>query len=235
MQTNDNIYTRTEMLLGIEAVAKLRASRVIVFGVGGVGGYAVEALVRAGVGRITLVDHDRVSVTNINRQIIATSSTVGLYKVEAMKARILDINPDTEVTPLALEYSEENADSFNLTDYDLVLDCIDSVRAKIHLILSAKRGGVPIISSMGAGRRLDPARFRITDISKTHTDPLAKAVRVGLRKEGVNSLTVVFSDEEPLPPSPSGIPASISFVPASAGLVMAGEAVKVLTSAAESR
>ena len=235
MQTNDNIYTRTEMLLGIEAVAKLRASRVIVFGVGGVGGYAVEALVRAGVGKIALVDHDRVSVTNINRQIIATESTVGLYKVEAMKDRILDINPSAEVIPLPLEYNEASADVFNLTDYDLVLDCIDSVKSKIHLILSAKRGGVPIISSMGAGRRLDPTRFRITDISKTHTDPLAKAVRVGLRKAGVNSLTVVFSDEEPLPPSPSGVPASISFVPGSAGLVMASEAVKVLTSSAEER
>ena len=227
MQTNDNIYTRTEMLLGIEAVAKLRASRVIVFGVGGVGGYAVEALVRAGVGSITLVDHDRVSVTNINRQIIATSSTVGLYKVEAMKARILDINPDTEVTSLALEYSEENADSFNLTDYDLVLDCIDSVRAKIHLIFSAKRGGVPIISSMGAGRRLDPARFRITDISKTHTDPLARAVRSGLRKVGINHLPVVFSDEPPVHTG-TRTPGSVAFAVGAAGLAMASYAVREL-------
>ena len=230
MQTNDNIYTRTEMLLGKEGVERLRAARIIVFGVGGVGGYAVEALARAGVGDITLVDFDRVSVSNLNRQIIATHSTVGMYKTEAMRNRILDINPSAAVTAIAAEYTEESSADFRLNEYDLVLDCIDSVRSKISLIAAAKAVGVPIISSMGAGSKLDPTRFRIADISKTHTDPLAKAVRTGLRKIGITSLTVVFSDEEPIRHDGERTVGSVSFVPSAAGLVMASGAVKILIS-----
>ncbi|MBR2342779.1 MAG: tRNA threonylcarbamoyladenosine dehydratase [Clostridia bacterium] len=229
MQTNDNIYTRTEMLLGKEGVERLRASRVIIFGVGGVGGYATEALARAGVGNITLVDFDRVSVSNLNRQIIATHSTVGMYKTEAMRDRILDINPSAAVTAVTAEYTEETSTDFKLGEYDLVLDCIDSVRSKISLIAAAKAAGVPIISSMGAGSKLDPTRFRVADISKTHTDPLAKAVRTGLRKLGITSLTVVFSDEEPIRRDGERTVGSVSFVPSAAGLVMASEAVRMLT------
>lgn len=221
----DSIYTRTEAMLGKEAVGRLQGARIIVVGVGGVGGFAVEALARAGVGSITVVDSDTVAPSNLNRQIIATHSTLGMLKVEAIKQRIVDINPDAEVKTLPIFYDESAADSVDLSAYDYVLDCIDSVRSKLLLIERAHASGTPIISSMGAGNKLDPTRFRIVDISKTHTDPLAKAVRVELKRRGINHLKVVWSDEPPVRVG-SRTPASVSFVPSAAGIVMAGEVIK---------
>ena len=226
MDNKDTIYTRTEMMLGTEAVEKLRAAHVAVFGVGGVGGFTVEALCRAGVGKITLVDSDRVAVSNINRQIIATHSTVGMYKTEAMRERIRDINPECEVVIYNQFYSAETPVSLEGVDY--VADCIDSVKSKLHLISEATAGGVRVISSMGAGNKLDPTRFTVADISKTHTDPLAKVIRTELRKRGINHLKVVFSDEPPINPSGERTPGSISFVPSVVGLIIAGEIIKDL-------
>ncbi len=225
---NDTVYTRTEMMLGKEAVDKLRSAHVAVFGVGGVGGFTVEALARAGVGKITLIDADRVSVSNINRQIIAVHSTVGMYKTEAMRERIRDINPECLVTVYNEFYSEEN--DIPLSDFDYVADCIDSVRSKLHLVTSATNSGVRIISSMGAGNKLDPTRFTVSDISKTHTDPLAKVMRTELRKRGINHLKVVFSDEPPINPSGERTPGSVSFVPSVVGLIIAGEIIKDIVS-----
>ena len=224
MENKDTIYTRTEMMLGGESVEKLKGSHVAVFGVGGVGGFCAEALCRAGIGKLTLIDADRVSVSNINRQIIATHSTVGKFKTEAMKERIADINPDCEVICISEFYSEENA--ISLERFDYVADCIDSVKSKLHLITEAKKYSVPIIASMGAGNKLDPTRFTVADISKTHTDPLAKVIRTELRKRGINHLKVVFSDEPPINPSGERTPGSISFVPSVVGLVIAGEIIK---------
>ena len=226
MENKDSIYTRTEMMLGEDAVKKLKGAHVAVFGVGGVGGFTVEGLCRAGVGKITLIDSDRVAVSNINRQIIATHSTVGMYKTEAMLARIRDINPECEVVIYNEFYSEENPISLDGIDY--VADCIDSVRSKLHLITEATRSGVRVISSMGAGNKLDPTRFCVADISKTHTDPLAKVIRTELRKRGINHLKVVFSDEPPINPSGERTPGSISFVPSVVGLIIAGEIIKDL-------
>ena len=211
-------------MLGTEAVEKLKGAHVAVFGVGGVGGFTVEALARAGVGKITLIDSDRVAVSNINRQIIATQSTVGMYKTEAMRQRIRDINPECEVIIYNQFYSEETPVSLDGIDY--VADCIDSVRSKLHLITEATNSGVRVISSMGAGNKLDPTRFTVADISKTHTDPLAKVIRTELRKRGINHLKVVFSDEPPINPSGERTPGSISFVPSVVGLIIAGEIVK---------
>ena len=224
MENKDTIYTRTEMMLGEAAVDKLRSAHVAVFGVGGVGGFCVEALARAGIGKITLIDADRVAVSNINRQIIATNATVGQYKTEAMKTRIADINPGCEVITYEEFYSEENPIPLDGIDY--VADCIDSVRSKLYLITEAKAAGIPIISSMGAGNKLDPTRFTVADISKTHTDPLAKVIRTELRKKGINHLKVVFSDEMPINPSGERTPGSISFVPSVVGLIMSGEIIK---------
>ena len=224
MDKQDTIYTRTEMMLGTEAVEKLKGAHVAVFGVGGVGGFTVEALARAGVGKITLIDSDRVAVSNINRQIIATQSTVGMYKTEAMRERIRDINPECEVIIYNQFYSEEAPVSLDGIDY--VADCIDSVRSKLHLITEATNSGVHVISSMGAGNKLDPTRFTVADISKTHTDPLAKVIRTELRKRGINHLKVVFSDEPPINPSGERTPGSISFVPSVVGLIIAGEIIK---------
>lgn len=224
MDKQDTIYTRTEMMLGSEAVEKLKGAHVAVFGVGGVGGFTVEALARAGVGKITLIDSDRVAVSNINRQIIATQSTVGMYKTEAMRERIRDINPECEVIIYNQFYSEETPVSLDGIDY--VADCIDSVRSKLHLITEATNSGVRVISSMGAGNKLDPTRFTVADISKTHTDPLAKVIRTELRKRGINHLKVVFSDEPPINPSGERTPGSISFVPSVVGLIIAGEIIK---------
>lgn len=224
MKTQESIYTRTAMMLGDEAVKRLKTSHVAVFGVGGVGGFTVEALVRAGVGKITLVDADRVSVSNINRQIIALNSTVGKYKTEAMRDRIADINPDCEVITVSEFYSKEN--SIDLSSFDYIADCIDSVKSKIYLISEAKAKGISIISSMGAGNKLDPTRFKVADISKTHTDPLAKVMRTELRKRGVNHLKVVFSDEPPINPTGERTPGSVSFVPSVVGLIIAGEIIK---------
>ena len=226
MENKDSIYTRTEMMLGEDAVKRLKGAHVAVFGVGGVGGFTVEGLCRAGVGKITLIDSDRVAVSNFNRQIIATHSTVGMYKTEAMLARIRDINPECEVVIYNEFYSEENPISLDGIDY--VADCIDSVRSKLHLITEATRAGVRVISSMGAGNKLDPTRFCVADISKTHTDPLAKVIRTELRKRGINHLKVVFSDEPPINPSGERTPGSISFVPSVVGLIIAGEVIKDL-------
>jgi tRNA A37 threonylcarbamoyladenosine dehydratase len=224
-----NWQERTALLIGEEAVARLNSARVIVFGVGGVGGHLVEALARCGVGSFTLVDSDRVSETNINRQIIATRKTVGMYKTEAFKERIADINPDCKVEIKTVFYSEENAEEFDLKKYDYVVDCIDSVRAKLHLIKQAHDAGTPVISALGAGNKLDPTGFTVSDISKTEVCPLAKAVRVGLRKLGINHHKVVYSKEKPIEKSrETDYPASISFVPSAMGLVMASEVVKDL-------
>ena len=224
MECKQNLYTRTAMMLGDEAVDRLKASHVAVFGVGGVGGFTVEALARAGVGKITLIDADTVSVSNINRQIIALNSTVGKYKTEAMKERIADINPECEVITVNEFYSEENP--IDLSSFDYVADCIDSVKSKLYLVCEAKAKGINIISSMGAGNKLDPTRFKVADISKTHTDPLAKVMRTELRKNGVNHLKVVFSDEPPINPTGERTPGSVSFVPSVVGLIIAGEIIK---------
>ncbi len=226
MSTNESIYTRTEMMLGTEAVDKLKNAHVAVFGVGGVGGFVAEALARAGIGKLTLIDSDKVSVSNINRQIIALHSTVGKYKTEAMRERIEDINPECRVVCINEFYSEENA--ICLDSFDYVADCIDSVKSKLHLITEAKRLDKAVICSMGAGNKLDPTRFCVTDISKTHTDPLAKVMRTELRKRGINHLKVVFSDEPPINPGGERTPGSVSFVPSVVGLIMAGEIIKDL-------
>ena len=224
-----NWQERTALLIGDEAVARLNSAHVIVFGVGGVGGHLVEALARCGVGSLTLVDSDRVSETNINRQIIATRSTVGMYKTEAFRDRIADINPECRVTAINAFYSEDNASEFDLASYDYVVDCIDSVRAKIHLIKQAHDAKTPIISALGAGNKLDPTGFVVSDISKTEVCPLAKAVRIGLRKLGINHHKVVYSKEMPREKAKeTDYPASISFVPSAMGLVMASEVVKDL-------
>ena len=217
------------MILGKEGVEKLTEARIIVFGAGGVGGYAIEALARAGIGEITVVDGDRVAVSNLNRQIIATCDTLDKYKASVACERILSINPNIKAHPLTEFYSEENAESFYLSDYTYVLDCIDSVRQKLHLIESCVKLGVPIISAMGAGNKLDPTRFKICDISKTHTDPLAKVIRTELRKRGIYHLDVVFSDEEPKTVGGVRVPGSLSFVPSVMGLIMAGEVIKKIT------
>ncbi len=225
-------YSRTEMLLSEEGVEKLKNSCVAVFGVGGVGGYAVEALARAGVGEIHLVDSDRVSLSNINRQIIATHNTVGQYKTEAMAERIHSINPEAKVVCHSIFFDESTKCQFEFTKYSYVIDAIDSLGAKIELIASASEGGVPIISAMGAGNKLDPTRFEVSDISKTTVCPLARAVRTGLRKRGINHLKVVYSKEPPVIPSEVSdgvkkrVPGSVSFVPSVMGLILAGEVIK---------
>ena len=221
----ENQFTRTEMMLGKEAICRLNSARVAVFGVGGVGGYTVEALARAGVGELHLFDSDTVSVTNINRQIIALHSTVGRLKTEVMEERIADINPDAKVVCHSIFYGEDTAETVDLSGYDYIVDAIDTVRSKILLITRAKAAGVPIISSMGAGNKLDPTRFEVADIYNTSVCPLARALRTELKKRGIDSLKTVYSKE---PPYLSGerIPASISFVPSVVGLIIAGEVIK---------
>jgi tRNA A37 threonylcarbamoyladenosine dehydratase len=222
------------MLIGDGAVEKLKSAHVAVFGVGGVGGYAVEALARAGIGAIELIDSDRVSISNINRQIIATHDTVGEYKCDVMKSRILSINPDCDVTVHNIFFDESVKESFDFSKYDYVVDAIDSLGAKIELIASAKEKKTPIISAMGAGNKLDPTQFEVSDISKTQVCPLARAVRTSLKKRGIYNLKVVYSKENPVvPPIVSDgetrrVPASISFVPSSMGLIIAGEVIKDL-------
>ena len=226
---------RTAMMLGEGSVEKLRSSRVAVFGIGGVGGYAVEALARAGVGEMHLVDADRVSLSNINRQIIATHKTVGQYKTEAARDRILEINPDARVFTYNLFFGEDTAKSFDFSSFDYIIDAIDSLSSKVLLISLAKEAGVPIVSAMGAGNKLDPTRFEVADISKTEVCPLARAVRVALRKKGINHLKVVYSKELPALLSPESdaekcdgkrAPGSISFVPSVMGLILGGEVIK---------
>lgn len=220
------------MLIGTEGVEKLQNSRVIIFGVGGVGGYAAEALARAGVGHIELVDSDCVALSNINRQIIATHNTVGMYKTEAMRDRIATINPECRVVCHSIFFDNDTKCQFSFTNYDYIIDAIDSLGAKIELIASAYESGTPIISAMGAGNKLDPTLFEVSDISKTTVCPLARAVRIALRKRGINHLKVVYSKEEPVVPLEVSdgerrrVPASISFVPSVMGLILAGEVVK---------
>lgn len=225
-------YTRTEMLLGREGVDRLKGSAVIVFGVGGVGGYTVEALARAGVGHIAVVDSDTVSESNINRQIIATSATVGRKKVDVIEERIHEIFPDIKVEKYDIFFENDTKCKIDFTKYDYIVDAIDSVSSKVLLIECANEAGVPIISSMGTGNKLDPTAFRVADISKTKVCPLARAVRTRLRKIGINHLKVVYSEEEPHVTAADGErlpPASVSFVPGVAGLILAGQIIVDLT------
>lgn len=215
---------------------RLYSARVAVFGVGGVGGYAVEALVRSGVGALDLVDNDRVSLSNLNRQIIATHRTLGRYKVDAAEERVLDINPRCVVRKYPLFYSPETAERFDFSVYDYVVDAIDTVTGKLALVLQAQAAGVPVISSMGAGNKLDPAAFEVADIYQTSVCPLARVMRRELKKRGVKRLKVVYSREEAMTPAgtPSDAagrptPGSTAFVPAAAGLVLAGEVIRDLT------
>lgn len=226
-------FSRTELLLGQEAMDRLRQSRVAVFGIGGVGGHVVEALARAGIGYLDLIDHDKVSMSNINRQIIATFDTVGMDKVDVMKERILSINPDARVETHRCFYLPENADMFDLQQYSYVVDAIDTVTAKIELVLRAKEAGVPVISCMGTGNKLNPMQLEIADIYQTSVCPLAKVMRRELRKRNVEKLKVLYSKEEPIKNYLSmqgrAIPGSVSFVPSAAGLIIASEIVKELS------
>ena len=229
-------FFRTAMLLGEEAMAKLQNARVAVFGIGGVGGYTVEALARAGIGALDLIDSDCVSLSNINRQILATHSTVGMPKVEAAKARVLDINPSLKVTTWPVFYTPETADQFDFTRYDYIVDAIDTVTGKLALVERAAEAGTPIICCMGTGNKLDPTRFEVADISKTSMCPLARVMRKELGKRGIKHLKVVYSQEEALTPvgaeeemkalGKRQIPGSVSFVPGAAGLILAGEVIK---------
>ena len=235
----ETLFSRTELLLGAEALRKLAASRVAVFGIGGVGGYVVEALARSGVGALDLTDRDVVSVSNINRQIIALQSTIGMSKVEAAAARVKDINPDAEVRCHEVFFTPDTSHMFDFSQYDYVVDAIDTVTGKLEIITDAKNAGVPVISAMGAGNKLDPTAFEVCDIYSTSDDALARIMRKELRKRGIDSLKVVCSREKPgcegsvPPPDGSGkrvkpIPGSAAFVPSVMGLIIAGEVVKDL-------
>lgn len=223
---------RTQMLLGKENVDKLWQKRVVVFGVGGVGGYACEALARSGVGQIDLVDNDRVSLSNINRQIIALHSTVGRPKVEVMRERICDINPQIKVNAYNVLFTKENSADFDFSSYDYVVDAIDMVSSKIELVLCCERAGTPIIASMGTGNKLNPCAFKVSDIYKTSVCPLARVMRTELKKRGVKRLKVVYSEEIPaMQETGEGgrrVPASCAFVPSVAGLIIASEVIKDL-------
>ena len=247
-----NQFSRTELLLGHDNMEKLKNARVAVFGIGGVGGFTVEALARSGVGTLDLIDDDRVCLTNINRQIIATRKTIGQYKVDAAKERILDINPDAVVNTYKTFFMPDTADTFDFSVYDYVVDAIDTVTGKIMLVEAAQKAGTPIISSMGAGNKLDPTAFEVADIYKTPVCPLAKVMRRELKKRGIRKLKVVYSKEKALTPiddtanscrshciCPPGsartctqrrqIPGSTAFVPSVVGLIIAGEVIKDLT------
>ena len=246
-----NQFSRTELLLGKEAMEKLAASRVAVFGIGGVGGYTVEALARSGVGAIDLIDDDKVCLTNINRQIIATRKTVGKYKVDVAAERIADINPEVKVCTYKIFYTPETAEQFDFSQYDYIVDAIDTVTGKIALVVNANAAGTPIISSMGAGNKMDPTAFEVADIYKTSVCPLAKVMRRELKRRGIKKLKVVYSKEEPMTPiedmeiscrtnciCPPGtertctarrqVPGSNAFVPSVVGLIIAGEVIKDL-------
>ena len=247
-----NQFSRTQLLLGQEGMERLSQKRVAVFGIGGVGGYVCEALVRSGIGAFDLIDDDKVCLTNLNRQIIATRKTVGQYKVEVMRDRMLEINPDAKIDIHKCFFLPENADTFPFHEYDYVVDAVDTVTAKIELILRSQKAQVPVISAMGAGNKLDAGRLKIADIYETRVCPLARVMRRELKKRHVKSLKVVYSDEQPIRPSedmsiscrthcicPPGaqhkcterrdIPGSTAFVPAASGLLMAGEIVKDLS------
>ena len=245
-------FSRTQLLLGEEAMERLKNTRIAVFGVGGVGGFVCEALVRSGVGAFDLIDDDKVCLTNLNRQIIATRKTVGKYKAEVMRDRMIEINPDVDVRIHKRFFLPENADEFPFSEYDYVVDAVDTVTAKIELVMKCQREGIPIISSMGAGNKLEASAFKVADIYKTKMCPLAKVMRRELKKRGVKKLKVVYSEEKPTRPiedmsiscrtnciCPPGaehkcterrdIPGSVAFVPSVAGLIIAGEVVKDLT------
>lgn len=222
-------FIRIRRLLGDTAMDKLKNARVAVFGVGGVGGYVVEALVRSGIGEIDMFDNDTVAESNINRQIIATTETIGRLKVDVAKERALLINPDIKVNSHNCFYMPDNADNYNLAEYSYIVDAIDTVTAKIELIKRAKALDVPIISSMGTGNKLDASMLEVTDIKKTEMCPLARTMRRELKNRGITSLKVVYSKEKPITPDDGDrIPASTAFVPAAAGLIIAGEVVKDL-------
>ena len=246
-----NQFSRTQLLLGEENMNRLSEAKVVIFGIGGVGGYVAEALARSGVGSFVLVDDDKVCLTNINRQIIATHKTVGQYKVDVMKERILDINPKAEVEVRKCFYLPENAHEFDFSTYSYVVDAVDTVTAKIEIIMRAQAAGIPVMSSMGAGNKLDPTKFQVADIYKTSMCPLARVMRQELKKRRVKRLKVVYSTEKPTRPiedmsiscrtnciCPPGaahkcterrdIPGSIAFVPSVAGLILAGEVIKDL-------
>ena len=227
----DERFSRSNLLLGEEGAERISRAHVAVFGIGGVGGHAAEALARAGIGKIDLIDADTVSVSNLNRQIVALESTVGRAKAEVMRERILDINPACEVTSYELFYSEDNADALDLSEYDYVIDAIDTVKSKLLLIERANSKGTRIISSMGAGNKLDPTAFEVADIYKTSVCPLARVMRTELRRRKIPSLKVVYSKEEPIravadESDTRHAPGSISFVPSVAGLILAGEVIK---------
>ena len=247
-----NQFSRTELLLGHDNMEKLKNARVAVFGIGGVGGFTVEALARSGVGTLDLIDDDKVCLTNINRQIIATRKTIGQYKVDAAKERVLDINPDAVLNTYKTFFVPDTADEFDFASYDYVVDAIDTVTGKIMLVEAAQKAGTPIISSMGAGNKLDPTAFEVADIYKTSVCPLAKVMRRELKKRGIKKLKVVYSKEKALTPidetenscrshciCPPGsartctqrrqIPGSTAFVPSVVGLIIAGEVIKDLT------
>ena len=224
----DSRFEREELLIGQEKLSSLSRAKILIFGVGGVGGYTAECLARAGIGHLTLVDSDKVDITNINRQILALNSTVGKYKVDVCKERILDINPEAEVITKQLFYLPEKSGEINFFAYDYIADCIDTVAAKVDIICRAKEAGTPVISAMGAAGKLDPTGFVATDISKTSYCPLAKVMRRELRAKGINHLKVVYSPESPIPPKEGRRPGTISFVPAAAGITLAGAIINDL-------
>lgn len=224
----ENQYSRTTMLIGEDAVATLKKSRVAVFGIGGVGSYVVEALARAGVGKLDIIDNDIINITNINRQIIALNSNIGRVKVEVAKERILEIDKDIEIETYQTFFSPETSSQFDFKKYDYVVDAIDSVSGKLELILKSKEADIPIISCMGTGNKLHPELFEISDIYKTSVCPLAKVMRSELKKRNVKSLKVLYSKEMPIKKEGQRVPASISFVPSVAGLLIAGEVIRDL-------
>ena len=224
----ENRFSRTERLIGQNALNRLKNARIAVFGIGGVGGYAVEGLVRSGVGHIDIIDSDKVDITNLNRQIIATEKTVGTDKVSAAKERILSINSDIDINCHKLFYSSENASLFDFKNYDYIVDAIDSVSSKIELIINAQNAGTPIISCMGTGNKLNASELEVSDIYKTSVCPLARVMRYELKKRGVKKLKVVYSKETPINPDGERTPASVAFVPAAAGMIIAGEVIKDL-------
>ena len=249
-----NQFSRTELLFGKEAMEKLAKARVAIFGIGGVGGYTVEALIRSGVGAVDLIDDDKVCLTNINRQIYATRKTVGKYKVDVAAERIAEINPDAQVRTFKTFYMPDTAEQFQFEEYDYIVDAIDTVTGKLELVVNAEKAGTPIISSMGAGNKMDPTAFEVTDIYKTSVCPLAKVMRYELKRRGIRKLKVVYSKEKPTTPiddmanscrtnciCPPGtarkctqrrqVPGSNAFVPSVVGLIIAGEVIKDLTQA----
>ncbi|MED9970084.1 MAG: tRNA threonylcarbamoyladenosine dehydratase [Ruminococcus sp.] len=229
-------FSRTEILFGDEAMQRLKNARAAVFGIGGVGGYVVEALARSGVGSLDIIDNDTVALSNLNRQIIATHSTIGMYKTDAAKQRIHDINPDCVVTAYNTFFMPENEHEFDFTQYDYVIDAIDTVKGKLALVVKAEKAGVPVISSMGAGNKIHPELFELADIYQTSVCPLARVMRTELRKRGIKKLKVVYSKEPPVRPLKKtgeetvrrDIPGSTAFVPSAAGLIIAGEVIRNL-------